>query len=78
MFRERVHRLTVYTLFEDTSLESLTLVDENGTRWMFEARGRQVEGFTPSHVREHMVLGQPVRVTFHRENGALIINDITD
>ena len=59
-------------------LESLTLVDERGTRWTFEASGRQVEGFTPSHLREHMVLGQPVIVTFHRENGALVINDITD
>ena len=59
-------------------LESLTLVDDKGTRWTFESHGRQVEGFTPSHLREHMVLGLPVIVTFHRGNGSLVINDITD
>ena len=59
-------------------LESLTLIDENGARLTFEARSGQVEGFTPSHIRDHMVQGQPVTVTFHRENGVLVINDITD
>ena len=59
-------------------LESLTVEDDDGTEWRFEARGRRFADFTPSHLREHMVLGVPVTATFHRENGVLVLDDITD
>ncbi len=59
-------------------LEALVLVDKNGKRWTFEASDRQIDGFTPSHLKEHMVLGILVRVTFYRKNGEMVIRDITD
>lgn len=59
-------------------LESLTIEDESGTRWSFDARGKRLEGFTPSHVREHMVQGLQVTVIFHRQDGELIIDNVTD
>ena len=59
-------------------LESLTIEDESGTRWTFAARGKRLAEFTPSHVREHMVQGLQVTVIFHRQDGELIIDNITD
>ena len=59
-------------------LESVTLEDENGATWIFEAQGKRLAGFTPSHLREHMLLGEPVTVAFHRENGVLVLDDVTD
>ena len=57
-------------------LESLTVLDDAGKRWTFVARGYR--GFTPSHLNEHRVLGDPVTVVFHRGSGGLVIDDITD
>ena len=57
-------------------LTSLDLQDEAGTRWHFEAR--HFTGLTPSHLGEHMVQGLPIIVMYHRENGVLIIDEITD
>ena len=57
-------------------LDSLTVRDAGGTTWRFVAR--EVRGFTPSHLNEHRVLGQAVTVSFHRENGELIVETITD
>lgn len=59
-------------------LESLTITDDSGTLWTFEARGKIIPGFTPSHLNEHRVLGLPVTVEYHREGDALVIDDITD
>ena len=59
-------------------LDSLTVEDSSGNRWRFEALGKRFAEFTPSHLREHMVLGRPVTVTFHRENSSLVLDDITD
>jgi hypothetical protein len=57
---------------------SLTVRDDDGRDWVIEGRGTEIAGFSPSHVREHMVLGQPIRVLFHREDGVLVLDDITD
>ena len=59
-------------------LETLTVQDDDGTEWRLEARGKRFAEFTPSHTREHMVLGLPVTVTFHRENGALVLDEMAD
>ncbi len=59
-------------------LDSLTIEDASRTRWTLEARGKAFDGFTPSHLREHMLLGLPVTVKYHREGEALVIDEITD
>jgi hypothetical protein len=57
-------------------LSVLEPVDKPGTRWRFEGRG--VNGFTPSHPREHRLQGLSVTVRYHSENGVLVIDEITD
>ena len=57
-------------------LASLKVQDDVGGTWHFVARGFQ--GFTPSHLREHMVLGAPVTVVFRRDGDQLVIVEITD
>ena len=59
-------------------LETLTVRADDGAEWRLEARGKRFALFTPSHLREHMVSGLPVTVTFHRENGALVLDEIAD
>ena len=59
-------------------LDFLVLEDDAGVTWRFEARGKRYVQFTPSHIRHHMVLGSPLTVTFHREDGHLIADRIED
>ena len=60
------------------SLAALEVVDTEGKVWRFEGRGKVVPGFTPSHLNEHKLLGQEVRVIYYREREELVIHDITD
>ena len=57
-------------------VESLTVEDSSGTSWVFEDVAA-IE-FTPSHLRQHMTLGQPIKVTFRRAGGKLVIDGIGD
>ena len=57
-------------------VESLTVEDGSGTSWVFKDVGA-IE-FTPSHLRQHMTLGEPIKVTFHRAGGKLVIDGIGD
>ena len=57
-------------------LSWIDVVDDAGSRWHFSAG--QYKGFTPSHLREHMVQGQRVVVTYRNEEGTLVIVDIED
>jgi hypothetical protein len=59
-------------------LESLRLEDEGGTIWLFEGGGRTFPDFTPSHIREHMVTGQRISVTFDRDGDVLTVVDVAD
>ena len=59
-------------------LRSLTLRDDNGEMLRFEAKGKILTEFPPSHLREHMVLGLRVTVVFHREGDALVLDDVFD
>ena len=59
-------------------LESLRLEDEDGTIWLFEGGGRTLPGLTPSHIREHMLAGQRISVTFERDGAVLSIVDVAD
>jgi len=60
------------------SLAVLEIQDSEGRVWRFEGRGKVVEGFTPSHLNEHKLLGQSVEVAFYREDDALVLEGITD
>lgn len=60
------------------SLDALEIQDDEGKVWRFEGRGKVVAGFTPSHLNEHKLLGQSVKVAFHREGDVLVLEGITD
>lgn len=60
-----------------TELHSLTLEDNQGQMWTFTTT-RQFVGFTPSHLREHQALGEPVTVRFREEASGLVIVAIND
>ena len=64
---------------ESTSLVdlySLTVVDESQREWYFLADG--YKGFTPSHLKQHMLLGDQVLVIFHIESEEMLIDKIDD
>ena len=59
-------------------LDSITLLDGEGNRLTFDAGGRRFDGFSPGHVREHMVQGVPVTVTYREADGRLLVVAISD
>lgn len=59
-------------------LDSVSVRTEEGETIQLNARGKLFPGFSPSHLREHMVQGLPVTVTYHRENGVLVLDDVRD
>ncbi len=59
-------------------LDSVSVRTEEGETIQLNARGKLFPGFSPSHLREHMVQGLPVTVTYHRENGDLVLDDVRD
>jgi hypothetical protein len=58
-------------------LESLTIRDEAGKKWTFTSRAGSV-GFTPSHLREHQLLGHQVEVLYVADGDTLVAVEITD
>jgi hypothetical protein len=65
--------------FESRSLlefDSVDVRDGSGVVWRFDAGSYR--GFTPSHLRDHMVQGLPVTVRYHAEDGVLVIDDLFD
>ena len=59
-------------------LESLVIRTDSGEVFVLEARDGDSQYFPPAHLRQHMVLGAVVTITFHRQDGALIIDRIED
>ena len=60
-------------------LESLRVTGADGASLRFHAdEGRGFDDFGPSHAREHMLTGDPVKVTYIEKNGRLIIVDLAD
>ena len=60
-----------------TEVAMLTLEEEaTGKVWTFQAEGHI--GFTPSHLREHMLQGQLVAVRYQERQGELIAVLVTD
>ena len=60
-------------------LESIEVTDDAGTSLVFHAGGQRFVEFTPSHVREHMLQGLGVIVTYRKsDDGTLYIVTIRD
>ena len=59
-------------------LESVTVANESGVVLQFHAGGRRFEEFTPAHVREHMLLGDPVEVTYRLSGDKRLIVSLRD
>ena len=57
-------------------VETLRLRDADGRMWTFTTKGPV--GFTPSHLREHQVLGQPVIVSYVAKGDVLVAVEVTD
>ncbi len=57
-------------------LDTISLLTESGDTMVFDARGKRFSGFDPSHLRAHV--GTRLSISFHREDGALVIDSITD
>lgn len=74
-FTGTVHNYEAKSLLE---LESITIADRSGERREFFADGLRLEEFTPAHVREHMVLGDPVEVTYRESGDRLLIVSLRD
>ena len=49
-------------------LESIEVTDDDGKSLEFHAAGRRFVEFTPSHVREHMLQGLGVIVTYRESD----------
>ena len=74
-FTGTVHDFEAKSLLE---LESIAVANESGEVREFLADGRRFEEFTPAHVREHMVLGDLVEVTYRESGGRLLIVSLRD
>ena len=63
-------------------LESLQVVDQHNIVWDFRPGPRGVMGdghdYTPSHLRQHMVQGVPIIVTYRERDGVLTIVSISE
>lgn len=76
VFEGLITEVEVRTLLD---LESIEVTDDTGTSLVFHAGGQRFVEFTPSHVREHMLQGLGVIVTYRRsDDGALYIVTIKD
>ena len=60
-----------------TELEFLDVRDDTGFVWRFRP-GIYYRGFTPSHLREHMVQGLPVTVVFRWSDDTPLMEDVLD
>ena len=75
MFEGLITDLVARSLLE---IDSIEVTDESGTSRRFHAAGRRFAEFTPSHMREHMFLGQKVVVTYRESEGILVIEALED
>jgi hypothetical protein len=59
-----------------TAFESLTVIDADRKVWEFT--GGPFSGFTPSHLQEHMALGDSVKVWYIEDGDELTVTRIED
>ena len=71
-------RLTDVRAASLLEVESITVETETGESYVLEAGNRVFSGFTPSHLREHMLQGTLVTVTFHQEGERMALDDVRD
>ena len=58
-------------------VETLTIEEQGtGKQWTFQAEGDI--GFTPSHLRAHMLQGEPVTVHYKERDGRLLAVQVAD
>lgn len=58
-------------------VETLAIRDDAGNMWIFRGAAGYI-GITPSHLREHQLMGESVLVTYVREGETLVALDIGD
>ncbi len=58
-------------------VDKITVVDMDGHHWTFESDG-EYSGFTSSHLVEHQVTGDPVKIKYRELAGKLLIITIKD
>jgi hypothetical protein len=63
-----------------SAIESFVVLDTGGESFKFKPRtGLLVMGAPPSHLRDHVVSGEPVRVMYHKNSaGELIADEVED
>ena len=63
-----------------SGIESFVVLHVEGGSFKFKPRsGLLVMGAPPSHLRDHVVSGEPVKVTYHENSvGELIADEVTD
>lgn len=63
-----------------SGIESFVVLDAEGESFKFQPRiGLLVMGAPPSHLRDHVVSGEPVRVTYHENSaGELVADEVED
>lgn len=71
-------QLTDVTAASLLEIESITLQTETGESYVLEAGNRIISGFTPSHLREHMLQGTSVTVKFHQDGDRMVLDDVLD
>ena len=59
-------------------LDYIILKTPDGSLFKFKGHDEIFPGFTPSHLRDHMLSGISVTVRFHREGNDFVIDSITD
>lgn len=59
-----------------SEIESFSLRDTTGKLLVFNTNGDV--GFTPSHMRDHGLTGQPVKVYYRMHDGQLFAERVTD
>jgi hypothetical protein len=57
-------------------VETLRIRDDDGVVWTFTSEG--FAGFTPSHLREHQLFGQPVLLFYVEKGDSLVAVDMAD
>ena len=63
-----------------TQVDTFTLRTAEGRELLFRIGPLELDGdaFPAGHLREHMALGEPIRVAFRDENGSSVAYRLTD
>ncbi len=63
-----------------SGIESFVVLDSEGESFKFKPRsGLRFMGAPPSHLRDHVISGEPVKVTYHENStGELIADEVED